>query len=252
MISNNFYNFFIHQLDVSHSVIKKVFSSITVLALSILISGYFLLLLGGLNLRDHLVVVQKNKNERVSDVNFVLTDQNKSMPSTPISQPHSGHVDKDKINLIKRKHLEQLKKFEEWAKNNDWKMFKPEHSHYDWWMFPIMRSSSYGLTYSVNVVEIEALKADPEFMERYRRGVELVVKSWGWDLHQQQAVQNPTSEQKWTGYGVRLGKMADSLYLFGEKDLYRKLQLFFNQVCLTQIQQYPLEKWVSETLLRNI
>lgn len=156
-----------------------------------------------------------------------------------------------KVDQIKQKHSEQLQKFEQWASAKDWKLFTPTYSHYDWWMFPVARPSShYGDIYQVSQADVDALKADPKFMKEYRRGVELVVRSWGWDLQRQCSVLETerTPEQRWTGYGVRLGKMADSLLLFGEDDLYRKLQLFYQAICCPLLHQMPLEHSVKEAL----
>ena len=159
------------------------------------------------------------------------------------------------MEKVKAKNAEQVQLFEEWAEKKDWKTFKPEHSHYDWWAFPITKSSaSYGDEYALNAMEIQYLKRDKEFMRHYRKGVELVVKSWGWDLRKNAPVpkKERTADQLWTGYGVRLGKMADSLKLFGEKDKYRRLQRFFDKVCVPLGKdKHPLEAWVYTHLGRH-
>lgn len=164
-----------------------------------------------------------------------------------------GLASAEKIKRVKEKNAEQVKAFEQWAEKKDWIRFTPQYSHYDWWAFPISRSSlGQGDKYAVNSVEIQALKADDDFMRNYRRSVELVVNSWGWDLNKDVpiAADEITSDQLWTGYGVRLGKMADSLKLFDEKDLYRKLQHFFDSVCVPLANRYPLEDWVYKNLGR--
>lgn len=161
---------------------------------------------------------------------------------------------RNKLLEIKQKQAQQLELFEVWAKTNDWKMFSPEYSHYDWWMFPVTRPSArFGLYFAVTPAEIEVLKSDEEFMHNYRRGCELVVNSWGWDLYGERPIADEcrTVDQQWTGYGVRLGKMGDSLFSFGEKELYRKLQLFFNEICVPQMQIYPLEAWVEQVFSKN-
>lgn len=176
----------------------------------------------------------------------------KACMSTTSPQESPG---RNKLQDIKQRQAQQLQQFEAWADANDWKMFGPEYSHYDWWMFPVTRpSASYGIYFSVNPAEITQLKSDEAFMHNYRRGVELVVNSWGWDLIQEKPIPDElrTSDQQWTGYGVRLGKMADSLYSFGEIVLYRKLQLFFKEICVPLMSQYPLESWVEQVLKKEI
>lgn len=159
-----------------------------------------------------------------------------------------------KIQKIKNKNAEQVKLFEAWAAEGRWETFKPKYSHYDWWAFPIKRPSrGYGYTFAVNEKEIQALKADEVFMRNYRTGVELVVKSWGWDLTKDAPIPQTerTPDQSWTGYEVRLGKMADSLQLFGEQDLYESLKHFFDQVCVPSAEKYPISEWVCKLFGRS-
>lgn len=231
------YNFFIHPFSDNHSTSTKIFSSLTILACGILLSPVFFTLVKLFHLEGRPIAV-KNEENKMTRLRETHLDKEKPNP------------DRTKIELIKEKHTEQFKKFEEWVNRGDWKMFSPEYSHYDWWMFPITRPSQHGTTYSLSKEEIETLKKDSGFMQQYRKGVEWVVLSWGWDLHAKCRVKNATPKQAWTGYGVRLGKMADSLYLFCEKDLYTKLQEFFKEVCLTQIERYPIDSWVSNNLSR--
>lgn len=240
------YDFFLLPLSERHSLVEKIFSSITVLALTVLTSGIYLIPLG--------IAYWKNRHV------VVLTPQNPNAPSNPLT-PQTTKVEEVKKNIseptpkideIKRAHHKQLQQFEEWAQKGDWKRFTPHYSHYDWWVFPIQRASSLGTKYSVNDAEIQILKNDTDFMAKYRRGVELVLNSWGWDPIQNQEIPlgQKTPDQKWEGYGVRLGKMADSLYLFGEKELYSSVQKF-SQTCCYRANVTPLEGWVIQNLSRN-
>lgn len=146
-------------------------------------------------------------------------------------------ADASKESVIKSAHATQLNEFEGWAAAHEWGKIK--HAHYDWWMFPVNRdSSAHGSTYTVNEHDIQALKRDPEFMRHYKRGVELVVQAWGWDLEVGRPIANPSADQCWDGYGVRLAKMSDSLKLFGEVELHNKLKKFFVDHCL------PLQKQI--------
>lgn len=168
-----------------------------------------------------------------------------------ISEFFENSISTTKIDLIKRDHQQQLAQFEDWAQHKDWKMFT--HAHYDWWMFPIQRKSSRGTTYSVSDADIEILKNDADFMSKYRRGVELVLNSWGWDPIQNLEIPpgQKTAAQRWEGYDVRLGKMADSLYLFGEKELYKSVQKFA-QTCCYRPGVKPLDIWVIQNLSRDL
>lgn len=80
-------------------------------------------------------------------------------------------------------------------------------------------------------------------MARYRRGVQLVVESWGWNLENNA----PCAHGRWTGYGVRLGKMAQSLSLFGEEELFHRLQQFYRTVCCATGAP-AIENWVHDSL----
>jgi hypothetical protein len=253
----NIYNFLFHPLDSKHSFATKVLSSVTVIALSILTAGGFLLAFGLIQLRDR-HVTQQPPNPKITTIQTsILQPQQPTVApsSAPISNPANVSLNEpsNRVKDIKSKHKAQLELFEKWSREKDFKMFKPEHSHYDWWMFPVNRASaSYGEKYAISSQELEVLKNDKEFMKDYRRGVELVIQSWGWNLQEESPVQDPTPDQKWTGYGVRLGKMAQSLDLFGEKELYGKVQKFFQAVCLPAHQgKLPLESWVIKVLSKT-
>ncbi len=232
MDAQKVHNFFFHPFAQEHTPAIKALSVVTLVALSLITLSGYLLLFTIINLRDR-SITPNVQNPKVSN----------------IVSPHFP-PDQNKLNHLKQKHSEQLKNFEMWAQSSNWKMFKPQFSHYDWWTFPISRASAgQGTTYAVNKQEIETLKSDPIFMNNYRRGVELVVQSWGWDLANECPLP-VAKDREWTGYGVRLGKMADSLYLFNEKELYSKLQKFFKHI---NTPQYPqLESWVLHVLSQNV
>ncbi len=53
--------------------------------------------------------------------------------------------------------------------------------HFDWWMFPIDDGSMP--EYNVGGQDdINELKSDAEWHERYRESVKLAAKAWGWDV----------------------------------------------------------------------
>ena len=93
------------------------------------------------------------------------------------------------IERIKQRHAEQLLDFQLWANRGEWTQF--HHAHYDWWMFPIDRPSSYGLTWTIYDGDVEEFTQDAAFMQRYRRGIEL--------FHQR---------RKLFGQGFQVGRVA--------------------------------------------
>jgi hypothetical protein len=148
----------------------------------------------------------------------------------------------DKVLNLKHVQAKQLREFEEWAASGQWDRF--HSAHYDWWMFPINRpSAGHGEDYNFSEAELESLRRDPEFMASYRRGVELVALSYGWDVQNGVAITGGSPAQCWRGYGVRLGKMADSLRLLQQDDYFANMQTFARQ----QVRG-GLEEWVLRSL----
>lgn len=261
---NKVHDFLFHPFSENHSSQMKALSTITVIALSIFTAGIFLIPFGIINLCDRKVVQQNSTNNKVSltvKEKVPQIVQESVQNEEPNQIPDDKNIQKEQLNLspeglekihkIKTKNAEQAALFEQWAENKNWEAF--HFAHYDWWAFPISEKSSYGDEYSVNADEIEALKRDEEFMRNYHRCVDLVVKSWGWDLKNDAPIldKERTQEQQWTGYGVRLGKMANSLKLFGEKDLHKKLQKFFDCICLPRAQKDQLDPRVYKNLDRD-
>ena len=128
------------------------------------------------------------------------------------------------VNGLKPHHQKQLDKFEAWASRGEWLLF--HQAHYDWWMFPIDRPSSYGFMWVVYEGDICELKKDAGFMQHFRRGLELVALSWGWDIQNATEISAPQSHQLWHEWPVRLFKMALSAKLFGEIDAFESLKKY--------------------------
>ena len=164
----------------------------------------------------------------------------------PIFPPEVAvsHLESEKLKTLRQKHKDQLAKFEQWALSGNWNTFHT--SHYDWWMFPIMRSSdSYRDEFTFSKEGLASLKADSSFMKDFRRGVQLELLAWGWDTETGQPVSHPGPDQAWTKYGVRLGKLATSLRLLGENDLYQKVQEF------AKANKVKADPWVIQALGLN-
>jgi len=125
---------------------------------------------------------------------------------------------------LKRQQAEQLAMFEQWAAGGNWSAV--HRAHYDWWMFPIDKPSSYGMAYVVYEGDIAELKQDPAYITRYLRGVELLMLAWGWDLAKQQPIPDPQPGQQWSRWPIRLHKAASSVLLFGFPDVFAALQAY--------------------------
>ena len=126
---------------------------------------------------------------------------------------------------LKQKHKEQLDKFERWAKDSKWKEFGPIN-HFDWWTFPIFHKSQHGWKYSVYEDDVDHLLSDQEFITNYKRAVELISRSWGWDIKNSKPILNPDKDQVWNGYDIRLRKCGQSLQLFKQDDYFQSLSQF--------------------------
>jgi hypothetical protein len=128
------------------------------------------------------------------------------------------------IEALKNIHAQQVTDFESWAARGDWERF--HYSHYDWWAFPISRSSAYGMKYVVFEGEIAELRKDAAFVEKYQAGVRLVAASWGWDLLGCRYIDHPQAGQCWHDWPVRLFKAAQSVKLFGYDETFASLKIY--------------------------
>ena len=72
------------------------------------------------------------------------------------------------------------------------------------WMFPINEKSSRGFSYTLSSEHVEELKANKDFMKDLKRGVELLMLSWGWDIQSEKLIDNPTRHQVWQDWPVPL------------------------------------------------
>jgi hypothetical protein len=121
------------------------------------------------------------------------------------------------LDKLKKQHAQQVAKFQEWADGGQWGKFHREH--FDWWTFPVeLPSTNYGPAYAIGRADAADLLADPSFLPLYRKGrllkytracpqaggadelcaapakrtgVELIARSWGWDIGAQQCVEKP-------------------------------------------------------------
>lgn len=120
------------------------------------------------------------------------------------------------VPAIIERHTAQVAEFEKWASACNWQAF---HSHhYDWWAFPIDKPSTYAFAYTVYSDEIAQMQQDSAFMQRHRRGAQLLLLAWGWDCAARAAVSDPAPGQAWAHWPIRLAKCARSMWLFGQAE----------------------------------
>jgi hypothetical protein len=137
-----------------------------------------------------------------------------------------------------------LNKFINWAQAGIWEQFGPSYHHYDWWMFPIDRSSQgYGLQYTVYQNDIQQLKADLDWLKDYRLSAILLMQSWGWDVKNKKKYDTVAPGQQWRNWDVRLGKLIHSLILFEQWDLYDSLKQYVTYLTQSGVS---VEKWIFD------
>jgi hypothetical protein len=243
-VDKEIYNFFFHPLSNSHSTPVKFFATITVMALAIFSGFLFLVPFVYFNLRDRNIrlIVGPTKETKIKNAIFKeSTEPKKEVPSKTSEISQKPKKPQTTVDRVKEKHTEFLKFFEKCAAENQWKQI--HSAHYDWWMFPIdNKSGGKKNDYTVSADDINELKKDLQFMKNYQRGVELVVRAWGWELLDEKFVENRNAQQKWTRWDVRLGKMAESLKLFEQDEYHKKLGIFAQKAILEN--SYNLESWV--------
>lgn len=175
---------------------------------------------------------------------FVVKKNGTTYTSTPLSNADI-HADVDKlrsqnsgvfvgVEKLKSIHARQIAYFEEWAGTGNWRAFHT--NHYDWWAYSIdQRSRGQGELFNLPQAVIGQLKSDQEFVSRHRRGMELGMLAWGWDIQNKKSVDNPALDQRWQNWPIRLHKMAKSAQLFGYTDYYASMCAFVGDLKLKGI-----------------
>lgn len=129
------------------------------------------------------------------------------------------------------KHAAQIAIFEKHLAAKHF--LKIHRAHYDWWFVPIdALQSNHGQAYSVFAEEIALLNADDAFMQRWRRGIEIMTFAWGWELAKAREI--PRSQraagQDWADWPIRLWKMTRSAQLLGEDAIFQSLRVYGQQL----------------------
>ena len=128
------------------------------------------------------------------------------------------------VEKLKKKHYEQLERFEKMIEN---KAYRGLHScHFDWWAAPIHLRSSYGFAFTVTPSIVKELQSDSVFMQKYRRTAYLVAFAWGWDLINSK----PVLTSDYDFWNVRLYKFGLSSIIFGEVKLLKSWKLFVKHI----------------------
>ena len=230
--------------DTSQQVVT--FLAQKIIVMSAANHGYFYFLTSLAQKIFHLIIDKKFVNDQEFANDCLVSIQKKNpvkkelmaIIETPsLKQKSNEFVG---IEALKKKQLETLVLMEEFDKNKRWDRYRDGSGiHYDWWSFPVKKPSrSYGKAYALTDDAVNALKNDQEFIQRLRRAAILVCKAWGWDLQNKKINNEPGCE--WTNYQVRLGKMADSLQLFEQNDLFENLKDF------TFSKKIQLQPWIKQ------
>jgi len=145
-------------------------------------------------------------------------------------QPMNRNTHPEFVGLekIKEKQKWQLDLFKAWAAQEQWSEIHA--AHYDWWMFPIDQPSSYGFAWTVYDGDVFELKKDAPYIQNYLEGVDLLAKSWGWDLSAQTYITDPHPDQRWQNWPVRLYKCARSLKLFEFVPQFESMKKYANDL----------------------
>jgi hypothetical protein len=155
---------------------------------------------------------------------------------------HSRHLKRNRdpgfvgIQALKDKQRWQLGKFQQAAACDDWVAI--HRDHYDWWMFPIDEKSMYGLAWTVYEGDIADLKDDSQYLDCYLLGVELLARSWGWDVRQARYLSDLQPGQCWQNWPIRLYKAAKSVKLFGFGGEFRSLKALGQDLMKQGVKMY--------------
>lgn len=247
----NLYPFLFHPFDKSQNQKRQKQAVFFFVLASLLTLGSYLVIVGGVRLAERIFKKEKKggKTKKVFDKTIKIpTDKKVKTPSGKTNKKESPLVQpskKENLNEIlakrrnldisspgqflgtahfKKMHATQLALFRIHAQTGNWNAIHSDH--FDWWMFPLhWDTQSKGKAYQILEKDRDLLKEDKDFMDLYREGVHLAILAYGYDLSQGVAVQNPGKGQAWTGYEIRLSKIALSLKYMGEEALFAKVQV---------------------------
>lgn len=174
------------------------------------------------------------------------TQNQRSYPRTGYSSGCTSfslsRSDQAKVDDILDNQAQTVGDMAYWVRSYDWDSMSGPKEHFDWWMFPVGKSSNtYGDRFTVNRQIVNQLKKDPVFMENYRKSVRWVMRSWGWDVERNQSANNG---RHWTNYPIRLVKIAQSLELFEENSLLKSVKTFR----LEKVPLSDLSCWMHQYL----
>ena len=117
------------------------------------------------------------------------------------------------VERIKAKQLETIALFRSSASAGLWREI--HNAHFDWWMFPIDDGSKSAFNLR-DESDVEALRADPDWLPRFREAVTLMLEAWGWEVTARRRI--PPEDfgvgQGWSDWDVRQIRAPLSFYLF--------------------------------------
>ena len=169
------------------------------------------------------VVQEGTMHERPAKPNLPSLPKTPAVARTPYENktPYGGNA-----NLIKRQRR-QTKRFEKWAKVENWKRFHREH--FDWWTFPIDRgSAAYGYEFTPGKDDLEKLKGNIPYLQSLRRAASLYALSMAWSLEDGDWIKDPDfdrgQEPLVNVNQARLFKIARSMQIHGLQDEFRSMR----------------------------
>ena len=169
------------------------------------------------------VVQEGTMHERPAKPNLPNLPKTPAVARTPYENktPYGGNA-----NLIKRQRR-QTKRFEKWAKVENWKRFHREH--FDWWTFPIDRgSAAYGYEFTPGKDDLEKLKGNIPYLQSLRRAASLYALSMAWSLEDGDWIKDPDfdrgQEPLVNVNQARLFKIARSMQIHGLQDEFRSMR----------------------------
>lgn len=225
------YNFFFHPLSRNHSDEVRGFSIFTNLVLTILSGGLYLLVFTAVHAREYVILQDQNtglNNHKATDI---------FRKHFPFSNATTEYID---IPTLQKKRRDLLPKLTDLATHDDWQHIQRNtshpDSHFDAIMFPTTQPTASG-QYRLRPQHVEILKQNEEFMDTAHAIVDLVARSYGWDLDTNDHIASP--KQKWLGSYDRLTNMLRFVTEFGLTEKYKQLLTFIDDHDIQHLDSTP-------------
>ena len=121
-------------------------------------------------------------------------------------------------------HYEQVCLFEKWASSSTWVEF--HSNHYDWWAFPIDKSSGFKGKYQVDAESVSIMLNNKEFNISLAKAIDLSLLAWGWDVLSSGPLNKAPKGAYWCDKPIRLWKAWRSTYIFNLIEKEKEILIF--------------------------